>query len=111
MGSARLTLRTERLRTLESTIRSGANLHVGACAFRVWAPNAKQVILRHSPQNHTDIDIPMAAGEGGYFYVEAAATMGDRYFYIVDDKKPPSPAAIGISISVWFWGEWRRITC
>src|SRR5258706_13291248 len=94
MGSARLTLRTERLRTLESTIRSGANLRVGGCEFRVRAPNAKQVILRHSPQNHSDIDIPMAAGEGGFFYVEAAAARGDRYFYIVDDKKPvPDPVS------------------
>ncbi len=110
---------------MDQTLQSGANLQVGACTFRVWAPRAKQVTLRlsarHAPGS-PDLDTPMRQEAGGYFSVEAAAVPGDLYSYIVDDNQPlPDPVSRSLPEGVhgrtevistgfaWSDGDWRGI--
>jgi maltooligosyltrehalose trehalohydrolase len=77
------------MHTAENTLRLGANLRVGACEFRVWAPNADKVMLGLG-----DSTIPMHTENDGYFSAHAAAVAGDRYSYVVDGSKPlPDPVS------------------
>ena len=74
--------------TLE-TLDLGAQLAGEICRFRVWAPKAKQVVLRLNGS-----DREMLAAAGGYFEQEIPAQAGDRYFYIIDSQKPvPDPVS------------------
>jgi len=74
--------------TLEA-LDLGAQLRGEKCAFRVWAPKAKQVVLRLNGQDHA-----MRRSGEGYFATEERASSGDRYFYIVDGQKPvPDPVS------------------
>ena len=71
------------------TLDLGAQLVGEVCRFRVWAPKAKQVLVRLNGR-----DREMRRGENGYFELEAPAKAGDRYFYIVDGQKPvPDPVS------------------
>ena len=67
----------------------GAQLGGEVCRFRVWAPKAKQVVLRLNGN-----DCKMRRRENGYYELETPAKAGDRYFYIVDGQKPvPDPVS------------------
>jgi maltooligosyltrehalose trehalohydrolase len=67
----------------------GAELRGEKCAFKVWAPKAKEVVLRLNGQDHG-----MRRSGEGYFETEERAIAGDRYFYVVDDKKRvPDPVS------------------
>ncbi len=71
----------------------GANLAGDSCEFRVWAPAAQSVTLRLSNEQGTQ-DWPMLCGDDGHFAVQASASPGDRYSYIVDQNKPvPDPVS------------------
>ena len=64
-----------------------------SCAFHLWAPFAKQVLLRLMQQGNTR-DFVMSRDEDGHFTLRAHASAGDKYFYIVDDGKPvPDPVS------------------
>jgi maltooligosyltrehalose trehalohydrolase len=71
----------------------GANLVGEHCEFRVWAPAARSVTLRLINAQGTR-DLPMQREEDGHFALQASASAGDRYFYIVDGNKPvPDPVS------------------
>ena len=68
----------------------GASLRQGECAFRVWAPRAREVTLRIVGHG----DFPMRRSNDGTFAATLPARAGDRYFYIVDGGKPlPDPVS------------------
>jgi maltooligosyltrehalose trehalohydrolase len=72
------------------TQMNGANLKSGACEFRVWAPKAKQVVLRLLGSG----EYTMEPEADGHFRFSAPAKPGDKYFYIVDGQKPvPDPVS------------------
>jgi maltooligosyltrehalose trehalohydrolase len=68
----------------------GATLDQNECAFRVWAPSAREVALRIVGQP----DRKMHRESDGRFYLTAQAKAGDRYFYVVDGQKAvPDPVS------------------
>src|SRR5512142_1328142 len=70
-------------------MRYGAQLRGERVEFRVWAPHARQVLLRLEGRDH-----PMRAVGGGDFELETPARAGQRYFYVVDGQKPvPDPVS------------------
>jgi maltooligosyltrehalose trehalohydrolase len=70
--------------TAEAIQMNGANLKKGVCEFRVWAPRAKQVILKLVGSG----EYTMEAEADGHFRFNAPAKVGDKYFYVVDRHKP-----------------------
>ncbi len=64
----------------------GATLQGGQCVFRVWAPRAREVILRLLGHG----DFAMTREADGAFAATLPASAGDRYLYIVDRQKPVS---------------------
>lgn len=63
-------------------------MHEEACAFRVWAPKAREIILQLDAVN-----VPMRR-EGEYFVAETPARPGDLYSYRVDGGPPlPDPVS------------------
>lgn len=76
--------------TAQATQMNGANLKNGVCEFRVWAPKAKQVLLRLLGSG----DYTMEVEADGHFRFSAPAKPGDKYFYVVDGQKPvPDPVS------------------
>lgn len=83
----------------------GAELRPDTCHFRVWAPNAKQLVLLVAGGESSGRDLPMLRDESGYFTLTLprrnahpqqanAVDAGDRYFYRVDGGKPlPDPVS------------------
>jgi maltooligosyltrehalose trehalohydrolase len=68
----------------------GANLRSDQCEFRLWAPRARQVILRLLNRG----DFEMRRGPDGVFSLTLPAHAGERYFYLVDGGKPlPDPVS------------------
>jgi 1,4-alpha-glucan branching enzyme len=57
------------------TLDLGAQLRGGTCHFKVWAPKAKQVVLRLNGRASE-----MRAAGNGYFETDARAAAGDKYF-------------------------------
>ncbi len=72
----------------------GATLAGDICEFRVWAPAARRVTLRLMTRMRGTEDLAMPYAEDGQFALEAFASAGDRYFYIIDGNKPvPDPVS------------------
>lgn len=84
----------------------GANLRNGEAEFRVWAPRAREVILRLFENTPGPANIGPDRGtrsdsrdfsmrrEGDYFTAALPARAGYRYFYIVGGGKPlPDPVS------------------
>src|SRR5213080_3909011 len=70
----------------------GASLNSEGCEFRLWAPNAEQVRLQLAAPGSREL--LMERVDDGYFVLQAPARPGDRYFYVVDDKKAvPDPVS------------------
>lgn len=68
----------------------GAELEDGGVRFRLWAPSARSVMLCLEGD-----ELPMAAGEGGWFALRVAgAGPGTRYRFRIDgDMQVPDPAS------------------
>ena len=67
----------------------GATIHDGRTEFRVWAPSAQRVQVRLLGRG----DFAMER-DGDLFAATLDAAPGQRYFYLVDDKKPvPDPVS------------------
>ena len=64
----------------------GASLTREGCEFRVWAPNARKIVLQLATQGGREV--AMERAEDGHFIVETSARAGDQYFYRVDAGKP-----------------------
>jgi maltooligosyltrehalose trehalohydrolase len=87
----------------------GANYHDGVTDFRLWAPKAKNIILRlirGGQYEHHDYEMRRLgssnfgvrdfeeAQDAETFTLQIDARPGDRYFYIVDGSKPlPDPVS------------------
>ncbi|MCU1311346.1 MAG: Malto-oligosyltrehalose trehalohydrolase [Candidatus Angelobacter sp.] len=76
-------------------MKLGATVEGAKCDFRVWAPNAKRVQMLLKRQGEAaEQAFALRAEGGGYFSMTAAASAGDRYFYVVDENKPvPDPVS------------------
>ncbi|MCU1308266.1 MAG: Malto-oligosyltrehalose trehalohydrolase [Acidobacteriaceae bacterium] len=76
-------------------MKLGATVNGAKCDFRVWAPNATRVRLQLKRQGEdAEQAFELRAEDGGYFSTTAAASAGDRYFYVVDNNKPvPDPVS------------------
>ena len=62
----------------------GSTPHADGVAFRVWAPNARQVAVVGSFNDWDGASHPMLPEEGGYWYVNAAeARVGDEYRFLL----------------------------
>ena len=62
----------------------GSTPHADGVAFRVWAPNARQVAVIGSFNGWDGASHPMLPEEGGYWYVNAAeARVGDEYRFLL----------------------------
>jgi maltooligosyltrehalose trehalohydrolase len=72
----------------------GATFDQDQCEFRLWAPAARNVILRLLREEQTH-DLAMAREEDGeHFSLTTRSHPGEKYFYIVDDNKPlPDPVS------------------
>lgn len=78
------------MHTRASSLVSGATVNGATTEFRVWAPNARQIVLRLLGRG----DFPMRCEPDGSFTLTAPARAGDRYFYIVDGHQPvPDPVS------------------
>src|SRR3954467_3564996 len=77
--------------TLLEQLPLGASLHGKSCRFRVWAPKASSVALRILGRYR---DITLTKDTNGHCDDAPDAKAGDRYFYVVDDRKPvPDPVS------------------
>jgi maltooligosyltrehalose trehalohydrolase len=73
-----------------SELAYGATVNGSGTDFRVWAPNARQVVLRLLGHG----DFPMHREGDGTFTLTTDARAGDRYFYVVDNYQPvPDPVS------------------
>lgn len=81
------------MKVLGLTNLAGASLSADNITdFRVWAPNAHQVVVRFPGGEGKDI--PMEPAENGYFVLQTHAAPGERYFYVVDRHRPvPDPVS------------------
>ncbi len=72
----------------------GAYLIDGRVCFNVWAPRAKRVKAKIVTKENEKV-IPLLCGAHGYFTaVTEAASIGDRYVFVIDDKHQfPDPAS------------------
>src|SRR5262249_54767678 len=69
----------------------GAHYEGGRCRFTVWAPAAREVVLRLvGPVRR---DVAMARQEWGYHTAEVECGPGQRYSYRVDGHDRPDPAS------------------
>ena len=74
---------------LTSTLQYGATLRGDRAEFRVWAPNARQVVVRLDGRDH-----PMRPVADGDFELELPARPGQRYSYVADGHQPvPDPVS------------------
>ncbi|MEA5522291.1 alpha-amylase family glycosyl hydrolase [Limnoraphis robusta] len=65
----------------------GAIPHSQGTAFRVWAPNAKEVYVTGSFNNWSETENPLDSEENGYWYGDfKEAQVGDEYRYIIVNK-------------------------
>ncbi|MGC2111810.1 MAG: malto-oligosyltrehalose trehalohydrolase [Candidatus Korobacteraceae bacterium] len=75
------------------TLPYGANLNGAEATFRVWAPYPNCLMLRLMRKGVEPEDLPMRR-EGQDRVTTAAASAGDRYFYVLDDgTRVPDPVS------------------
>lgn len=105
--------------TFESPGRLGATPVRGGTTFRVWAPLAREVVLR--VEGASPRQLPMDS-TGGYWSIAADVPAGSRYTYLVDGLGPfPDPCSrsqpdgphgasevVDPASFAWGDGHWRR---
>lgn len=67
----------------------GANLYAqaGVCSFRLWAPNAREVLLVGSFTNWEAGALPLASEQNGYWSADVSGvTAGDAYKFIIQNR-------------------------
>jgi maltooligosyltrehalose trehalohydrolase len=73
---------------------NGATISGTQTEFRVWAPAARQVMLRLTPRSGGEQSLAMTREQDGTFALQTTAATGDRYSYIVDGSQPlPDPVS------------------
>lgn len=76
--------------TAERRLTLGARAEGEQTRFRLWAPNAREVVARIVGRG----DFPLHGDEHGVFSATLPARAGDRYFYVLDGGKPlPDPVS------------------
>jgi len=63
----------------------GAQVNGNQTEFRIWAPFAERLTLRLLRRNGNRDDFPMQRSENGDFRLNANASPGDKYFYLIND--------------------------
>jgi maltooligosyltrehalose trehalohydrolase len=74
---------------VQSSPMLGANLQSGAVEFRVWAPKHDKLSVEINGSEVLDLQREAA----GVFSGTAKAKAGDRYCYLVGDKRLPDPVS------------------
>jgi maltooligosyltrehalose trehalohydrolase len=76
--------------TASRRLTLGATVEGEQTHFRVWAPNAREVVARIIGRG----DFPLERDEHGVFAATLQARAGDRYFYVLDGGNPlPDPVS------------------
>lgn len=102
-----------------SAFAYGATVNGTRTEFRVWAPNARQVVLRLLGRG----DFAMHSEGDGTYTLSTDARAGDRYFYLIDDHQLiPDPvsrllpdgvngptAIVDPNTYLWSDDEWRGL--
>ncbi len=100
----------------------GATLQGTRCQFRVWAPQAREVLVEMDGNAEHRMALQRAAD--GYFSAELPdVRAGQRYFYILDGKPLPDPCSryqpegphgpsqiVDREAFAWHDRDWRGIT-
>src|SRR5438045_1776094 len=104
------------------TPRYGATLTDTGAELRVWAPRAREVVLRWQRQGESEWNEVAMQRAGEDFTATIEAAPGDRYFYRVDEHQPVpdpmsrllpdgvhGPTAIVDPGFAWTDAEWRGL--